>query len=88
LDNAGVPDFVVSECNHHSQKVSAIAKMLGRSLHCLNSILWHPLKGSCQQKTPRHRKSDLFFCRNKIQYGVRPVFTCTRNFFKFAVQTQ
>ena len=34
---------------------------------------WHPLKGSCQQKTPHHRKRDIFFCRNKFQYGVRPI---------------
>ena len=27
---------------------------------------WHPLKGSCQQKTPHHRKRDTFFCRDKF----------------------
>ena len=43
---------------------------------------WHPLKGSCQQKTLHHRKRATFFCRDKVQYGVRPVLCLHPIFLK------
>ena len=50
---------------------------------CCKFRYLHPLKGPCQLKTPLHRKKDLFFCRDIIQFETCPLSLPASGFSKF-----